>query len=80
MRIFVFFLSTLLTGCAQFGAIESAGVDRGRDAVDGLNARALWQICEGSTLGGYQRLAPEVRAKVDALCIARGGPWTPPGT
>lgn len=71
-----------LTGCTSLVALDQsleAGAQAGSQVVDNLNAKALWQLCEGSTLGGYQRLAPGLRAQVDALCVARGGPWTAPG-
>lgn len=62
-------------GCAT---IET-GVQRAGQVVDTLNDKAMWQLCEGTTLGGYQRLAPELRNQVNSLCVARGGPWVAPG-
>lgn len=79
-----------LAGCTSTldmmgGGLDVAGgqveevAQRVGQRVDTLNAWSLYQLCEGTSMAGYQRLAPEIREKLDALCIARGGPWVAPG-
>lgn len=79
MRWFGVLFVVVLTGCASFDQAVESGVHRASRIVDDLNEKSLWQLCEGSTLAGYQRHPPDIRVQVAALCIARGGPWVPPG-
>lgn len=68
-----------LAGCAQFETFEQQALARAQTSTDAINARALWYLCEGTTVGGFQRLSPKDRANVVKLCKDRAYTWEDPG-
>ena len=72
------FFVLFLAGCATIDTAKDRASQSGRAAVDEANGLALWQLCEGTTRGGYQRMCAGkdmMCDAMDAMCAERPQTW-----
>lgn len=77
-KIAIIILAGALQGCAGFTSYEREALGQVQAATDALTLRSLWWLCEGSSIGAFQRLAPDLKDQVVALCQERQPTWTQP--
>lgn len=78
MRSLILCLSLALAGCSTADQRLERVVDRAGTVVDSLNQKAMWQLCEGTTLAGWNRLPQPIRDQIVFLCAVRGDAWAAP--
>lgn len=71
-------LALALSGCAGIDTYKQTALGQAQSATDRLTLDALWWLCEGSSIGSFQRQPGMVKDRIVALCQERQPTWTSP--
>lgn len=79
-----FLVASVLTGCAEFRAVQTGVATHGAQAADAAMSTAKWEVCTATTVGALERELGGDKARTFGwmlFCDKKPGhPLTPSGT